>query len=150
MRCHPAVAVVASVARPQQQDCRQRHPAAKGMHHHAAGKIVEGLTELRLDHRLQAKVVVPDHAFEQRIEHSNDYRGGDQLRHKPRPLSDAPRDDGWDGRRKRQQKEELDEVIAGVLSQRRGICEKTHTISDAVADKEVGQGRHRKIDQDLY
>ena len=80
------------------------------MHDDGAGEVVELLAEPRLEEvLLQAVVLVPDDAFEERIEQADDERGGDALRQEARTLGDAAGDDGRHGGGERAQEEELDE-----------------------------------------
>ena len=71
---------------------------------------MELLAELRLEEGLlQAEVLVPDDAFEERIEQADDQRGRHALRQEPRALGDAAGDDGRHGGGEGAQEEELDE-----------------------------------------
>ena len=53
------------------------------------------------------------------------------------------------GRREGQQEEELGQFVAVFLHQRFDAGEEIDAVGDAVADEEIGDGRHRKIGQNL-
>jgi hypothetical protein len=66
-----------------------------------------------------------------------------------RALGDAARNDGRDRRSEGQQEEELDQLIAIFGNQHIGRGEKMSAVSNAVANKEVGDGRYAEVDQDF-
>ena len=65
-----------------------------------------------LDPGLHAKVLIPGDAFKEGVHKTNNDRGGHQLGPKARAFRNTARNDGGNGSRKSQQKEELDQVIA--------------------------------------
>ena len=72
------------MAGPQQQNCRQRDPAAHRMHHHRAGKVVELRPEALGEPGLDAECLVPGDALEEGIDEADDEKRGRQLRIEPR------------------------------------------------------------------
>ena len=71
-----AVLAVAVAARAQQDNRRQRNPAAHGVDHNAAGKIMKFFARQVFDPGLHAKVPVPGNAFKKRVNEAHDHRSG--------------------------------------------------------------------------
>ena len=92
-----AVFTVTVVTRTQQNDRRQSDPAAHGVDHHRARKVMELIARERLDPGLHAKVLVPDNALKEGVDKAHDHCCGDQLWPELGPLGNAPRNDGGYG-----------------------------------------------------
>ena len=144
-----AVLAVAVGARPQQQHRRQGNPAPHGVHHHRTGKVVKSGPCQGGNGSLDAKVPVPGDAFKKWIDKAHDGSRCQQLGPELGTLCNAARHNGRNGRRKREQKEELHERIAVVLGQ--GFC--THkemgAIRHAVAHHKIHHRGNRKIHQNF-
>ena len=149
MRRHHTVLAVAVVTGAQQDDGWQSDPAAHGVHHHRACKVMELVARDRLDPGLHAKVLVPGNALKEGVNKAHNHRRGDQLGPKLGPLGDAARNDGGNGRRKGQQKEELDQVVAVLGGQLLGPHKEGGAISHAVTDHKINHSGDRKVHQDL-
>src|SRR3546814_13497070 len=102
---------VCSADLPQQNHRPKCQPAAHGVHHHGAGEIMEGRTELALKPALEAEIAVPDKALEELIDERDDQQRGAQLRAEPRALGDTAGDDRRNGRGEGQQEEELNQRV---------------------------------------
>ena len=121
---------VAAAARAEQQHGHQPDPAAHRMHHHRAGEIVELRAERALEPRLDAVVLVPGDAFEERIDEADQQERRGELRVEARALGDAAGDDRRNRGGERQQEEELDELVAVLLRQRLGAGEEVDAVGD--------------------
>src|SRR5665647_3224269 len=102
------------------------------MHHHGAGEIMKFGAGERLDPGLHAKMVVPDNALKKWVDKADDDGCCNQLGIKARTFCDTTRDNGRNGRRKRQQKEEPDEFVAVFNGQFLGSDKEVGAISHAV------------------
>jgi hypothetical protein len=149
MRRNAAVLLIAPAPRAEQDHGGEANPAADRMHHHRAGEVVELFTEAGFQRGLDAVGLVPGDALEERVDEADQQEGGGELRAEARAFGDAAGDDGRDRRSEGQQEEELGEFIAALLHQGFGAGEEMYAVGDAVADEEVGQGRDRKVAQDL-
>ena len=105
--------------------------------------------ELRLQPGLKAKVAIPDHAFEKRIDERYDQRRCAQLRDKACPLGDPAGNDRRNGCSKRQQKEKLHQAVTMIGTERAGRLHEIDAVGYPVAYKEVGQRRHCEVTDDL-
>ena len=149
-RTDRTAAIVASDAGAEQEHGCQRRPAAEGVHDDRAGEIVEGRAEHRIEEViLQAVVLVPDDAFEQRIDQPDHQRRRHTLRHEFGALGDAAGNDRGNGGGERARKKNLTSVITLLGADRLSAREKRHAVSDCVADKEIRHRRDREIGQDL-
>jgi hypothetical protein len=119
------------------------------MHHDRAGEVVETGTEGRFEPALDTEVAVPGDALEEGIDQADQQEGGDQLRVEARALGDAAGDDRRDRGGERQQEEELDQLVAVVLDQRRRGVEEARAVGHHVADEEVADGRRGEVADDL-
>ena len=144
-----AILVVAAAAGAEQEHGGQGDPAAHGMHHHGAGKIVELLTKAGLQPGLHTEVLVPGDALEEGVDETDEHEGCDQLRMESRALGDAAGDDGRDGGGEGEQEEEFGQLETVLRHQRLDAREEIDAVGDAVADKEVGNGRYPEVAQDL-
>ena len=149
MRRDAAVLGVTAIAGTKKEHGGQRDPAAHRMHHDGAGEIVEGRTKSDRQPVLDAEGLVPGDALEERIDETDEQEGCGQLRIEARALGNAAGDDRRDGRGKGQQEEELGQLIAVLFHQRFNTGKEIDAVGDAVADEEVGDGRHGEIGQDL-
>ena len=141
MRGNGTVLAVAIAASAQQDHSRQCDPPANGMHHDRAREIMEFLTRYRLDPGLHAEMLVPGDALEERVDEADDDRGSQQLRPELGAFGNAARNDGGNGRRERQQEEELDQFIAILGRQLLGANEEAGAIRHRIADEEI---HHRR------
>ena len=119
------------------------------MNHDGARKVVELITRQCFEPRLKTKMLIPRDALKERISKTNDDCGSNQLRPKLGAFSNTARDDGGNGRRKRQQEEKLHQLVAVLISQRFGADHKGCAIRDAIADHKISHGGDTKIHQDL-
>jgi hypothetical protein len=149
-RHHLAVLAVAAAARAEQEHRDEREPAADRMDHHRSREVVELLAERALEPALDAELLVPGDAFEQRVHHRHDCNRGHQLRIEARALGDAARDDRRHRGGERQQEEELHQLVAVLLRQRLRADQEADPVRDPVPDEEVGERRHREVAQDLH
>ena len=101
------------------------------------------------DPGLNAQVLIPDNAFEKRVDQSDDHGGGNQLRPELGAFCNATRDDGRYGRRESQQKEESDQLVAILGCQFFCAHQETGAVGDAVANHEIDDGGNRKVHQNL-
>ncbi len=145
-----AFLAIAATTRAEQQHRRQRDPAAHCVHHDRTGEVVKLRAERRFQPRLHTQVLVPHNAFEERIHQPDQQRGRRQLRIEARTFGNAAGHNRGNGRRKSRQEEELDQVIAILLRQRRRIGKEVDAVRNAVADEKIRERRHGKIDQDLH
>ena len=97
---------IAAVTGAEQQDCRQRDPAAHRMHDDRASEIVELLAEAAFS---QAWMPKPGsrRCLQRRDNEADDEEGGGELRVELGALSNAAGNDRRDGGRKGEQEEEL-------------------------------------------
>ena len=144
-----AVLVVAAAPRTEQDHGGQPDPAADRVHHDGAGEIMELFAEAGLEPGLDAVSLVPGDALEEGVDEADQQEGGGQLRAEARALGDAAGNDGRDRRGEGQQEKELGQLEAAFLHQGFGAGKEIHAVGDAVADEEVGQGRYRKVGEDL-
>jgi hypothetical protein len=137
------------VARAEEKHGRQRDPAAHGMDDDRAGEVVKLLAKSRLEPGLDAEGLVPGYAFKEGIDEADEHEGGDQLRVEFGSLGNAAGNDGRDRRRESQQEEELGQFVTVLRHQRFDAAEEIDPVGDAVANEEVGYGRHAEIGQNL-
>ena len=147
---NPPFLRVSPVAGAEEDDGGQGDPAAHRMYHDRPGEVMELLTIVGLEPRLDAKGLIPGNSLEQRVDEADDQEGRRQLRVEPGPLGDAARNDSRNRRREGQQKKELGQFEAILLHQRLGTGEEVDTVGDAVADEEVGDRRYREVGEDLH
>ena len=98
---------------------------------------------------LNAVITVPDNAFKERVNQSDQRKSGSQLRIESRTLGDAARHNRRNGSRKGQQEKEFDQVIAIFGGQDFGTGKEADAIGHAVTHKKVGNGGDRKIGDDF-
>ena len=149
MRRDAALLRVAAAARTEHQHGDEPDPAADRVHDDAPGEVVELLAERALEPRLNAEVLVPGDALEERVDEAHQQERRRELRVEPRALGDAAGDDRGDRRGEGEQEEELDELVAALLGERLRAGEEIDAVGDRVADEEVRDGRHREVDEDL-
>ena len=73
MRGNPPILGVTAVASAEQQHRRQGNPAAHGMHHNRAGKVVELGAKSGFQPRLNTESLIPGDAFKKRIDKANQH-----------------------------------------------------------------------------
>ena len=140
---------IAAAARAEQQHGHEPDPAAHRVHDDAAREVVELRAERARHPRLDAEALVPRDAFEERIDERDEQERRRDLRIELRALGDAARHDRRNRRGERQQEEELDELVAVLLRERRRVGEERDAVGDRVADEEVRDRRDGEVDQDL-
>ena len=149
MRRHAAVAVIAPPARTHQQHGRQRDPAAHRMHHDGPGEVMKGRAITLLQPGLQAEIGVPGDTLEQGIHQSHQQECRGDLRIEAGAFGNAAGNDGRNRRRERQQEKEFHQAIAVLGHQLLGPREESDAVGQGITDEEIGNGRHREVDQDL-
>ena len=102
MRRNGTVFAVAVAACAQQDHRGQGQPAAHGVHHHRACKVVKLSAGVGQQPGLDAPLLVPSHTFIQGVDHAHQNRSSDQLWPKLGALGNAAGDDGGNGGRKGQ------------------------------------------------
>ncbi|MNV65941.1 hypothetical protein D3C71_1586650 [compost metagenome] len=120
------------------------------MHHNRAGKVVKLIPGDRFDPALHPKMVIPGDALEKRIHKTHNHRRRHQLRPELGALGNAPRHNGRNSRRKREQEEEFDEVVPTLLCQRFRPHKEVCAIGHPIAHHEIRHGGHGEIHQDLH
>src|SRR5210317_1904867 len=136
----------------KQQDGRESQPAAHGMHHNAASKVVERGTESPFKPGLQAgAVLTPDQRFKERVGEPRKDSSGKNLGPETCPLGYATGDDCRDAGCETEQKEEADQFVTLVGAEQALCChEEMNTVGDRVADQEVDDGGDRPVSKDLH
>ena len=147
---HFTTLAIATVTMPQQNYRTHRQPASHGMHDHTAGEVMKGRPESGLEPVLDAEVTIPDDALKKGINQGNDYKGGCQLRIKSGAFGNTAGNDRGNRRSEGQQEKELHQFVAVLLAQGFSAFQKAHAVGDTVADKEICNGRYRKIGNNLY
>ena len=150
MRRDAALLRVAAAPRAEHQHGDEADPAADRVHDDAPGEVVELRAERGLEPRLDAVVLVPGDALEERIDEADEQERRGELRVEPRALGDAAGDDRGDRRGEREQEEELDELEAALLRKRLGAGEEIDAVGDRVADEEVRDRGDGEVDDDLH
>ena len=150
VRRYPALLRVAAAPRAEHQHGDEADPAAHRVDDDAPGEVVELRAERALEPRLDAVVLVPGDAFEERIDEADEQERRGELRIEPRTLGDAAGDDRRDRRGEREQEEELDELEAALLRERLGAGEEVDAVGDRVADEEVRDRGDGEVDDDLH
>ncbi len=149
MTGHAPIGTIAATARPEQEDCRQRDPAAHRVHHNRASEVMKWCTEPGFDQTLHPKIAVPGNALEERVDQTHKDQRGQQLRVELGALGDTTGDDGRDCGRKGEQEEELDQLITVLLLQCWRAGEKINAVGDPKADKKVADRRDCEVAHDL-
>ena len=149
MSGHHAILTVATVARTEQQHGRQGDPAAHGMHHNGAGKIMEFGTKGAFQPFLNAIVLIPGDAFIERVDKPDQHKGSGQLRVELGAFRNAAGNDGRDRRSKGQQEEKAGDVVAALLGDLRGADEEVGAVGHGKTDGKVGHGGHGEVGQNF-
>ncbi len=142
--------MITAPARPKQNHGDQADPAAYGMHHDRAGKIVESCSETLLEPSLNAEILVPCNPLEKRVHEPDQQKRSGYLRIEFRAFRYPAGHDSGNRGCESEQEEKLDQLIAVVLSQMCRPVEELDAVGDVIADKKIGYGRHGEIRQDLY
>src|SRR5262249_46485084 len=118
---------------------RKAGPATKCVHDDRAGEIMElGAEQVIEKPFLQAEVLVPGDAPEQRIAEADDQRCRRSLRGKSGTLGNAPRDNSGHRGSKHDEKKEPDEAEALRLRDGARASKKADAIRDGVTDQKIG------------
>ena len=134
----------------EQQHGGQGNPAAHGVHHHRTGEVMKLLPEVAFEPGLDAEVLIPGNAFKKRIDKTNQHKGGGQLRVELGPFGNTPGNNGRNGRRKSQQKEEAGDVVAALFGDLAGADKEVGAIGHGKADGEISHRRYGKISEDFH
>ena len=149
MRRDTPVFRVTSVACPKKEHSRQCNPAAHGVNHDRAGKIVEFFAVGGLEPGLNAEGLIPGNTFKEGVYKANQQESRSQLRVKFGTFGNAARNNGGNSGREGQQEEKLCQFKTIFRHQRFDATEEVDTIGNPIADKEIRYGRHGKISQNF-
>ncbi|MCY1526491.1 hypothetical protein D9M68_615180 [compost metagenome] len=120
------------------------------MHHHRAGKVMEGRAGNLRNPVLDPVALVPRNAFEERVDKADQHECRHQLRIEARTFGNTARDNRRNGGGKSRQEKELDQVVTAFLGQRFCPGHELHAVGNGVADKEIGNRGNCEIHQNLY